>query len=72
MKKKKARRNITTRQVVYKDGMYLFDENGNPVMDKQCPYMRVFKFEPASNVATNEMTQKRINWDWRFTSVVIQ
>lgn len=51
---------ITTRQVVYENGMYLFDENGNPVMDKQCPYMRVFKFEPASNVATNEMTQKEL------------
>lgn len=52
---------ITTRQVVYKDGMYLFDENGDPVMDKQCPYMRVFKFEPSLNGTNGEIIQKELN-----------
>lgn len=50
-----------TKQVVYENGMYLFDENGNPVMNKQCPYMRVFRLIPGLNKTNSEIVQKELN-----------
>lgn len=43
--KRKEENRPTTKQVVFKDGMYLFDEDGKPVMNENCPNMHVFKIQ---------------------------
>lgn len=47
----------TTKQVVFKDGMYLFDEEGKPVMNENCPNMHVFKIQTNTGGVNLEETQ---------------
>lgn len=49
-----------TKQVVFKDGMYLFDENGRPVMNENCPNMHVFKIQTNTGGFNVEETQAKM------------
>jgi hypothetical protein len=49
-----------TKQVVYENGMYVFNENEEPVMNEACPRMLVFKIEPTLKSIGSETIQKEL------------
>ena len=49
-----------TKQVVYENGMYVFNENKEPVMNEACPRMLVFKIEPTLKTIGSESIQKEL------------